>query len=179
MLESLVLPTTVTAAAASLVLRRAGRDDLHPLMQLLSDDPISASRGDVAADADVSAYREALARIIGDHANEIVLAVDDAGSPIGTLQLTLIPGMARRGATRLLVEAVRVKSTERSAGVGSALMNWVTTVAAPALGADLVQLTSDSTRRDAHRFYERLGFVASHTGFKFGVRDQPSATGPA
>ena len=178
MLELLILPTTVTAAAGPMVVRRAGHDDLEPLMQLLSDDPISASRGDVAAHADVSAYREALTRIIEDHANEIVVAVDEAGWPIGTLQLTLIPGMARRGATRLLVEAVRVKSTMRSAGVGSALMNWVTSVAAPALGADLIQLTSDSERLDARRFYERLGFVASHTGFKFAVRDQPPATRP-
>lgn len=179
MLESLILPTTVAAAATPLVLRRAAHDDLAALIQLLSDDAISATRGDVAAHEDVSAYRTALTRIIGDPANELVVAVDESGRPIGTLQLTLIPGMARRGATRLLVEAVRVKSDVRSAGVGSALMTWVTSVAAPALGAQLVQLTSDSQRLDAHRFYERLGFVASHTGFKYAVRDQPPVTRPA
>jgi GNAT superfamily N-acetyltransferase len=86
---------------------------------------------------------------------------------VGTLQLTAIPGMARRGSTRLLVEAVRVASLKRSSGIGGAMMSWVTGVAAPALGADLVQLTSDAARSDAHRFYERLGFVASHVGFKY------------
>jgi GNAT superfamily N-acetyltransferase len=83
------------------------------------------------------------------------------------MQLTRIPGMARRGATRLLIEAVRVHSGRRSDGIGSAMMTWVTTVAAPASGASLVQLTSDEARKDAHRFYERLGFIGSHRGFKF------------
>jgi GNAT superfamily N-acetyltransferase len=85
------------------------------------------------------------------------------------LQLTVIPGMARRGTTRLLVEAVRVASTERSSGVGSALMRWVLEQAAIELEAPLVQLTSDAARADAHRFYRRLGFVDSHVGFKFYV----------
>ncbi|WP_308471570.1 GNAT family N-acetyltransferase [Pseudoclavibacter sp. Z016] len=86
--------------------------------------------------------------------------------PVGTLQLTLIPGMARRGAWRLQIEAVRVATHHRSSGIGTALMNWTVRVAAPALGATLVQLTSDRARADAHRFYERLGFRPSHTGFK-------------
>jgi GNAT superfamily N-acetyltransferase len=85
--------------------------------------------------------------------------------------------MARRGATRLLVEAVRVSSALRSGGIGSALMRWVTDVAAPALGTPLVQLTSDVARTDAHRFYERLGFTGSHVGFKYRVPD-PSAIPP-
>ncbi|GGK94721.1 GNAT superfamily N-acetyltransferase [Curtobacterium luteum] len=86
---------------------------------------------------------------------------------VATFQLTRIPGMARRGSTRLLVEAVRVSSTQRSGGVGTALMRWVTDEAAPSLGASLVQLTSDAARTDAHRFSERLDFVGSHVGFKF------------
>jgi GNAT superfamily N-acetyltransferase len=86
------------------------------------------------------------------------------------MQLTRIPGLSRRGATRLLVEVVRVSSARRSSGIGSALMRWTTDVAAPALGAALVQLTSDEARTDAHRFYERLGFVGSHRGFKYAVQ---------
>lgn len=64
---------------------------------------------------------------------------------------------------------MRVRSTRRSGGIGTALVRWVCDTAAPALGASLVQLTSDEVRRDAHRFYERLGFVGSHRGFKFAV----------
>jgi GNAT superfamily N-acetyltransferase len=89
---------------------------------------------------------------------------------MGTFQLTRIPGMARQGSTRLLVEAVRVRSDLRSGGIGGAMMRWVTDVAAPALGVSLVQLTSDAARTDAHRFYERLGFTGSHVGFKYRVR---------
>ena len=77
--------------------------------------------------------------------------------------------MARRGSTRLHVEAVRVASTERSSGIGSALMRWVVEQAAIELESPLVQLTSDAARADAHRFYRRLGFVDSHVGFKYYV----------
>ena len=85
------------------------------------------------------------------------------------LQLTRIPGLARRGATRLLVEAVRVGSAHRSAGLGTAMLRWAMGPAAEATGSALVQLTSDEQRVDAHRFYERLGFVGSHRGFKHAV----------
>ena len=88
---------------------------------------------------------------------------------LGTIQLTRIPGMARRGVTRPLIEAdsVRVHGDARSSGIGSAMIRRVRDVAAEALDAGLVQLTSDVVRTDAHRFYERLGFVASHVGSKY------------
>ena len=145
-------------------------------MRLLSDDPVSAGRGDVGSADDEPAYAAALDRILTDRGNELLVAAraSSPGEVVGTFQLTLIPGMARRGSTRLLVEAVRVSSAERSSGIGSALMRWTTDVAAPALGASLVQLTSDAARVDAHRFYRRLGFVDSHVGFKFAVPSAPS-----
>jgi len=185
MLDRLTLPVTLHAAEA-LVLRRAGRDDLGAIMRLLSDDPVSAGRGDVGSADDEPAYAAALDRILTDPGNDLLVAVRASGTAagtaagsgtaevVGTFQLTLIPGMARRGSTRLLVEAVRVSSAERSSGIGSALMRWTTDVAAPALGASLVQLTSDAARVDAHRFYRRLGFVDSHVGFKFAVPSAPS-----
>ena len=77
--------------------------------------------------------------------------------------------MARQGARRLLVEAVRDRSDLRSSGIGSAVMRWVSDDAAPSVGAAMVQLTSDAARTDAHRFYERLGYVGSHVGFKYRV----------
>jgi GNAT superfamily N-acetyltransferase len=187
MLLSLDLPVALETRAGAVLLRRAAPADLDALMALLSDDPISASRGDVASAEDAPAYRRALEEILGDAGNDLLVA-EVAGSDgvaevhgvaesaagtgaeiVGTMQLTRIPGMARRGSTRLLVEAVRVRSDLRSAGIGGAMMRWVTEVAAPTLGSSLVQLTSDAARADAHRFYERLGFAASHVGFKFRV----------
>lgn len=158
------------ARTERLILRRAAEGDVPALMQLLSDDPVSATRGDRAIDADADAYRAALLELIDNTSNDVFVVVGDANYPIATFQLTRIPGLARRGATRLVVEAVRVSSTHRSAGIGGAMMRWVTETAAPALGVALVQLTSDEARTDAHRFYERLGFIGSHRGYKFSVR---------
>ena len=167
MLQNLSLPVSVETRGGPMTLCRASMRDLEPLMALLSDDPVSASRGDSAAETDRPAYRDALEQIVADPANEILLAIDEAGRAVGTLQLTRIPGMARRGSTRLLVEAVRVRSDRRSSGIGGAMMRWVMDVAALELDVSLVQLTSDAARVDAHRFYERLGFIASHVGFKY------------
>lgn len=169
MLESLSLPYTLTPRSGPVLLRRAQRDDLDALMALLSDDPVSASRGDVASDDDRSAYLSALELIVADPGNELLLVVDQEGHAVATMQLTRIPGMARRGSTRLLVEAVRVRSGLRSSGIGTAMMRWILDVAAPGLDAKLVQLTSDAQRTDAHRFYERLGFVGSHVGYKYRI----------
>lgn len=166
MLADLRLPLPLTA---NLILRRARIDDLPALVHLLSDDPVSAGRGDRSDVADIPLYERALAELIADAANEVLVVVDDVDEPVATMQLTRIPGMARRGATRLLVEAVRVSSTRRSHGIGSAMMRWVIGTAAQATGSSLVQLTSDEARTEAHRFYERLGFVGSHRGFKYRV----------
>lgn len=87
---------------------------------------------------------------------------------VGTMQLTRLPGLPRVGATRLQIEGVRVASTERARGLGTAMLRWAIE-RAPELGASLVQLTSDAARTDAHRFSEHLGFTASHVGFKLAV----------
>lgn len=174
MLHDLALPVRLPARSGEVTLRNATEADLDALVTLLSDDPISAARGDVAASEDRPQYAEALRSIVDDPANALLVAEDADGRLVGTLQLTRIPGMARRGSTRLLVEAVRVSSALRSGGIGSALMRWVTDVAARDLGTPLVQLTSDAARTGAHRFYERLGFTGSHVGFKYRVPD-PSA----
>lgn len=176
MIDDLSLPASVSVRTGDLLIRRATADDLDAIVLLLADDPISAARGDVADDGDRDAYAAALARIVESPANELLVAVGPGGTVVGTMQLTLIPGMARRGSARLLVEAVRVASAERSAGIGSAMMRWVVEVAAVEFGASLVQLTSDAARVDAHRFYRRLGFVDSHVGFKYAV---PRAGPPA
>ena len=168
MLASLPLPCSFDSRAGRTELRRATAADVDGIIALLADDPISASRGDQASDADRPAYVRGLTDILAEPSNDLLVAVLD-GAVVATLQLTSIPGMARRGARRLLVEAVRVRSDLRSAGIGSAVMRWVAEKAAPALGAAMVQLTSDAARTDAHRFYERLGYTGSHVGFKLAV----------
>lgn len=168
MLDVLPLPRPLDSRAGSATLRRATVHDADAVIALLADDPISASRGDVASVEDRPAYQAGLADVLEDPSNDLVVVELD-GQIVATLQLTSIPGMARRGARRLLVEAVRVRSDLRSSGIGSAMMRWVSDAAAPALGAAMIQLTSDAARVEAHRFYERLGYVGSHLGFKYAV----------
>lgn len=168
MLDALSLPHPLDSRTGPALLRRATAADADALIALLADDPISAARGDVASADDRPAYEAALIEVLAEPSNDLLI-VEFGGEVVGTLQLTSIPGMARRGARRLLVEAVRVRSDLRSSGIGSAVMRWVAESAAPALGAAMVQLTSDAARTDAHRFYERLGYTGSHVGFKYAV----------
>ena len=164
MIASLLLPAVVESRAGEIQVRRATHDDLDAVVELLRDDEISQARADGTDSAQRADYERAFAEIVEDARNDLLVAVESGGEVVGTL-----PGMSREGATRLLVEAVRVSPDRRSAGIGSALIRWVTGVAARAIGASLVQLTSDSSRADARRFYLRLGFADSHVGFKYIV----------
>jgi GNAT superfamily N-acetyltransferase len=101
------------------------------------------------------------------------MVADQDGDVVGTLQLTIIPGLARKGTRRGQVEAVRVRSDQRGNGLGGQLMDWAVEESRRR-GCALVQLTSDASRVDAHRFYERLGFVASHQGFKLRLAPETS-----
>ncbi len=159
-------PRLPVELAPGLRLRRATLDDLDAILALLADDPVSAGRGDRNRSEDVPAYERAFAAIDRDPAQLLLVAESAGDGVVGTMQLTLIPGLARRGATRLQIEAVRVRSDRRSGGIGRRMIQWAKDVA-PGAGAALVQLTSDAARIDAHRFYERLGFSASHVGFKY------------
>lgn len=167
MIAALDLPTALPGVDAAIV-RRATSEDVPRIVELLANDAIALGRGD-AADGDLDAYRVGFDAIAADAANDVVV-VERRGTIIGTVQLTRTPGMTRRGATRLTVESVRVAEEARGAGVGSALLAWVGDVAAPAVGASLLQLTSDARRSDAIRWYERAGFTASHIGLKRDVR---------
>ncbi|GAA3042631.1 GNAT family N-acetyltransferase [Kitasatospora sp. NPDC058063] len=146
---------------AVLTIRRATADDLPAIVAMLADDPLGATR---ESPDDLTPYRAAFARLDGDPHQHLVVA-DRAGRTVGTLQLTVVPGLSRAGATRTIIEGVRIHAEERGSGLGTDLIRWAVDRSRE-LGADLVQLTSDATRTDAHRFYERLGFTASHVGFK-------------
>ncbi|MBL1107923.1 GNAT family N-acetyltransferase [Streptomyces sp. 5-8] len=144
-----------------LEIRSAIADDLPAIVAMLADDPLGAQR---ESPGDLTPYRTALDRLAADPNQHVVVAVRE-GRVIGTLQLTIIPGLSHKGATRALIEAVRIHADERGSGLGSTLIEWAIDTSRR-LGCQMVQLTSDKTRTDAHRFYERLGFTASHEGFK-------------
>ena len=158
----------LTIPSGTILLRDARHGDLDAILELLADDAVSASRGDANRPEDRPAYERAFDAIAADPAQQLLVAENAEGAVIGTMQLTLIPGLARAGALRLQIEAVRVRSAQRSSGIGSAMIRWAMDIA-PERGAALVQLTSDAARVDAHRFYERLGFSGSHVGFKYRV----------
>ncbi|MFH9658155.1 GNAT family N-acetyltransferase [Streptomyces sp. NPDC017248] len=144
-----------------LEIRAATADDLPAIVAMLADDPLGAQR---ESPGDLSPYRTALERLDADSNQHLVVAVHE-GRVIGTLQLTVVPGLSHQGASRALIEAVRIHADERGSGLGSRMIGWAVDTAR-GLGCRMVQLTSDKTRTDAHRFYERLGFTASHEGFK-------------
>ncbi|MBM7808156.1 GNAT superfamily N-acetyltransferase [Geodermatophilus bullaregiensis] len=153
----------LTGPADGVVLRRATAADLPTIVALLADDPLGATR----EAADLAPYEAAFAAVDADPAHVLVVA-DDGGTVVGTLQLSFVPGLSRRGALRAQVEGVRVAAAARGRGLGAALLRW-TVEEARRRGAALVQLTTDKRRPDAHRFYERLGFTASHEGMKLEV----------
>ncbi|WP_153540250.1 GNAT family N-acetyltransferase [Streptomyces sp. RB17] len=144
-----------------LEIRPATANDLAEIVAMLADDPLGAQR---ESPGDMTPYRAALGRLEADPNQHLVVAVRE-GRVIGTLQLTIIPGLSHKGATRALIEAVRIHADERGSGLGSLLIEWAIDTARR-LECRMVQLTSDKTRTDAHRFYERLGFSATHEGFK-------------
>ncbi|MEU3089558.1 N-acetyltransferase family protein [Streptomyces massasporeus] len=144
-----------------LEIRAAVADDVPSIVGMLADDPLGAQR---ESPDDLAPYLSALERLSADPNQRQVVAVRE-GRVVGTLQLTIIPGLSRRGATRSIVEGVRIHADERGSGLGTELIEWAIEESR-GQGCQLVQLTSDKTRTDAHRFYERLGFTASHTGFK-------------
>lgn len=142
------------------VVRRATADDVPALVALLADDPL----GRIREVSDMAAYRRAFERVDADPHHILVAAVAQ-GAVVGTLQLSVIPGLSRAGALRGQIEAVRVRADQRGAGIGTALLRWAVDEARRR-GCALVQLTTDKSRADALRFYERLGFLASHEGLK-------------
>ena len=152
---------------ATVVLRRAETQDVLSIVQLLADDQLGATRDGVAADEDLQPYLRAFSEIDADTAHLLLVATDGA-QVLATMQLSFLPGLARRGARRAQIEAVRVRQDYRSHGLGAALFEWAIDEARRRRCA-LVQLTTDKARADAHRFYESLGFVASNEGLKLSL----------
>ncbi|MCX4455346.1 GNAT family N-acetyltransferase [Streptomyces sp. NBC_01340] len=144
--------------------RPAASDDVPAIVAMLADDPLGAQR---ESPDDLTPYLTALERLSVDPNQHLMVAVRE-GRVVGTLQLTVIPGLSRKGSTRSLIEGVRIHSDERGSGLGTLFIEWAIEESRRQ-GCQLVELTSDATRTDAHRFYERLGFTASHVGFKLAL----------
>jgi GNAT superfamily N-acetyltransferase len=153
-----------------LVVDRARASDVPAVVALLRDDVLGAGReGDPADELDLAPYLAAFAVVDADPHQLLVVVRDPADAVVGTLQLTFVTGLSRGGATRMQVEAVRVAGSVRGSGLGAALLTWAADLGR-ARGAVLAQLTTDLRRTDAHRFYERLGWVHTHAGLKLDLR---------
>ena len=141
------------------------RQDVPAIVALFRDDDLGKTReGEPDDPVYVTAF-DAVSANPGTH----LYVLERDGGVIGCAQLTVIPGLTRRGLTRGLVEGVRVSSSERNQGLGRLIMQEIIRLARE-FDCGMVQLTSDKSRRDAHRFYETLGFERSHEGFKLILR---------
>ena len=141
-------------------IRRATAEDVPAIVDLLADDDLGKTR---EAPGD-PCYAEAFAAIAAD-ANQFLAVVDDGGEIAGCLQLSFIPGLSLKGMWRGQIESVRIAASRRGQGLGHVMIDWAIGECRRR-GCGLVQLTMNKTRKDSHRFYESLGFVATHEGFK-------------
>ncbi|MBI4920342.1 MAG: GNAT family N-acetyltransferase [Devosia nanyangense] len=146
-----------------LTFRSATPADLPFIIALIVEDSV-VDTGDDPANAMHRDYTNALAAIDADP-NQEMLVAELAGEPVGCFQLTYIPGLMRRGMWRGLVEVVHIRADKRNLGLGTRMMEEAV-ARCRAHNCSMVQLTSNKKRLDAHRFYERLGFLKSHEGFK-------------
>jgi ribosomal protein S18 acetylase RimI-like enzyme len=151
---------------SDLVFRRANRTDLPAIIALLADDEIGRTREDSGTPS--NPRHEDAFRAIDQDPNQFFAIVEKAGTTIGCLQLTFIPGLSRLGMWRGQIESVRVAKSHRGQSLGDQMLNWaIETCRQHHCG--LVQLTTDVRRLDARRFYEKHGFKASHAGMKLDL----------
>lgn len=148
----------------SLIFRRARREDVPAIVAMLADDHLGAGR---EGDPGDERYLAAFEHIDANPRDELIVAEQD-GKVVGTMQLTYLAGLSRLGAERCQIEAVRVAAATRGQGLGGKMITWAVD-RARARGCAMVQLTSDRSRPEAHRFYDTLGFTASHVGYKLNL----------
>jgi GNAT superfamily N-acetyltransferase len=146
--------------------RRAKLTDLSAIISLLADDVLGRQREDVGSPLNPK-YVEAF-RVIDADSNQLLVVATYGNTVVGTLQLTFIPGLSRKGGWRGQIEGVRIASSSRGSGLGQQMVEWAIENC-KIKGCDLIQLTTDKARPDAHRFYEKLGFVGSHVGYKLSL----------
>ena len=148
-----------------MIFRDAEAADIPYIVSLLADDPLGAQREQLGDQA----YYAALQEIDSSDSTRMIVAEDD-GVVVGCFQLSILPGFARRGMRRAQFESVRIAGSQRGKGLGARLAAEGVRLAREA-GCGMIELASDATRKDAHRFWERQGFTASHMGFKLMLAD--------
>lgn len=149
-------------AISSVTIRRARREDVGVIVKMLADDPLGSARERIEEPLPASYFRafEALEK---DPNIQLVVAEGRDGAVVGCLQLCILPGLSSQGASRGLLEDVRVAAHCRSQSIGESLVQWAV-AEARGRGCKLVELLTHHTRIDAQRFYKRLGFQPSHVG---------------
>lgn len=147
------------------IFRVACREDLSAIVALLAHDPLGQKREDYRLPLP-SAYHEAFARIDQDPNHELMVLVNQVGDILGTFQLSFLPYLTYQGGQRAQLEAVRVHESQRGLGFGTHIIHWAI-MRARTRGAHVLQLTTDKKRPEAIKFYEKMGFVASHEGMKY------------
>ena len=152
-----------SSPSSPLQIRRARREDVPAIVRMMFDDPLGSGRETLQAGA-LAAYEAAFTEIDADPKQWLMVA-EMAGEVIGTFQMTYLRYLSYQGGLRAQIEAVRVDARYRSQGIGRQMMAWAIQQAREQ-GCVLVQLATHKSRLDAHRFYARLGFVASHEGMK-------------
>jgi len=153
----------VRGARSEVIFRIARIEDLPAILAMLIDDELGKLREDASTPLN-PAYLAAFEALERDP-NQLLVVAERDGAVVGCCQLSFLAGLSHQGMWRGQIEGVRVASSERGSGLGRAMMEWVIEQCR-ARACGLVQLTTDKRRRNAHRFYERLGFVASHEGMK-------------
>lgn len=148
-------------------IRDATLDDLRAIIEMLADDQLGKARESVAEGPLGAGYLAAFEAIDRDQNNRLIV-IEDEGAIIGCCQITFLPGLSHQGATRGQIEGVRIAASHRNRGFGQQLIREAI-YACRAHGCRFVQLTSNAVRTDARRFYERLGFEASHIGMKLDL----------
>jgi ribosomal protein S18 acetylase RimI-like enzyme len=150
------------AEGSQITIRPAKRDDVGAIVGMLADDPLGSARERIEQPLPES-YFKAFEALDRDPNIELVVAQDGEGAVVGCLQLCILPGLSSQGASRGLIEDVRVASHGRGRGIGEQMVQWAVGQAR-VKGCKLVELLTHHTRVDAQRFYERLGFARSHVG---------------
>lgn len=146
----------------SIAIRPARRDDVGTIVAMLADDALGRGR-ERQEDPLPPSYFRAFDAVAQDPNIQLMVAQDSDGAVIGCLQLCILPGLSSQGASRGLIEDVRVARHCRSQGIGEQLVQWAV-AEARARGCKLVELLTHGSRVDAQRFYVRLGFAPSHVG---------------
>jgi ribosomal protein S18 acetylase RimI-like enzyme len=150
------------SALSAVTIRRARREDVGVIVAMLADDPLGSARERIEQPLPASYFR-AFDALENDPNIQLVVAEEKDGAVVGCLQLCILPGLSSQGASRGLLEDVRVAAHCRSRGIGESLVQWAVTEAR-GRGCKLVELLTHHTRVDAQRFYSRLGFQPSHVG---------------